>query len=77
MRGGAQWEGLIIVVGQGYANLGGDGTKVYGAMFVANTLGGQTALDISGQGNVNYSSQALCRVKGLLQGAQLLAWRER
>ena len=63
MNGNAYWEGLILAVGPGSVQFTGSGNEFYGAIMLANTWGGTTDLNISGDAQIHYSSQALCRLE--------------
>ena len=78
MAGNYKWEGLIIVVGTGNAQITGADSKIYGALLVANTQGGTTYLRVSGNGGAYYSSQAICRVKNanLIPYSTIIAWQQ-
>lgn len=70
-----QWEGLIIVLGDGNVDIRGT-FDLYGALLVANTKNGVTNLNINGNGGVNYSSQALCRIQNMVPTSTVIAWQQ-
>jgi hypothetical protein len=70
-----QWEGLIIVLGDGNVDIRGT-FDLYGALLVANTNGGATEVTVKGDGGVNYSSQALCRLRDLAPTSTVIAWQQ-
>jgi Tfp pilus assembly protein PilX len=85
LAGNYNWEGLILVVGNGsvkvggtFADAGSAGLKVYGAIMVADTTGGATNLEVRGNAGVTYSSQALCRVQQALSSPKstIIAWEQ-
>jgi len=75
MTGTYQWEGLIIVLGAGSATITGT-PNLYGALLVANTNGGATEVTVKGDGGVNYSSQALCRIQNMVPTSTVIAWQQ-
>lgn len=76
MAGNYTWEGLILVVGAGTAGITGADSKLYGSMLVANTQGGSTSVNVSGNGGVYFSSQAICRVRSGLPSSLVIAWQQ-
>ncbi|MFQ5881718.1 MAG: hypothetical protein ACE5I9_04510 [Candidatus Methylomirabilales bacterium] len=79
MRGTFKWEGLILLVGQGEFEIEGT-AEVYGAVLAVNTgaysgNSGETRVDIRGNATVAFSSQALCRVSGVMP-TTVLAWQQ-
>jgi len=74
-----QWEGLIIVLGDGNVDIRGT-FDLYGALLVANTQNGATDLSIGGNGGAYYSSQALCRIQNMIQNmvpiSTVIAWQQ-
>jgi hypothetical protein len=78
MEGNYEFYGIILVLQQGEVEIRGN-NKVYGAIFALNTgafsgNSGETRLDVRGNAEVHYSSQAICNASRSMP-SKVLAWQ--